>query len=534
MTEGLAGTGTLLRLALRRDRIMLPLWVALFVVMAGFSADATLGLYPDMAARVEAAEVINNTPSLVALYGRIYDVTSLGAIAMIKMGGIGSALLAVLAFMLVVRHTRAEEEVGRLELLAGGVLGEHAPLAAGLATATGAALATGLLTTVALTAAGLPFTGSLAFGLAWTATGLVFAGVGAVSAQLTTTARAARGLATAALGVAYVTRAVGDSAGDENPTWLTWSSPIGWGQQVRPYAGDRWPVFLLLVAFAVACSAIAFVLNGRRDLGAGLLADRPGHAAAPRLLRSPLALAWRLERGVLISWVVGFLLFGVILGNVASNVSGMLDSPQAREMITKLGGVQGLTDAFIATELGFMGIMGAAFGIQAALRMHAEETSLRLESVLATATSRVRWSLGQLSVAVVGPVILASVFGLAVGVANATHTGVPADVARALAGALVQLPAIWVLVGLVVAVYGLVPRLSGAGWAMLVVFLLLGELGPLLELPSWAMDLSPFAHVPHLPGGDFRALPLLWLTALALALMAVGVAGFLRRDVSER
>ena len=119
MTEGLAGTGSLLRLALRRDRVMLPLWVALFVVMASFSADATVGLYPDSASRVQAAETINGTPSLVALYGRIYDVTSLGAIAMIKMGGVGSALLAVLAFMLVIRHTRAEEELGRLELLAG-------------------------------------------------------------------------------------------------------------------------------------------------------------------------------------------------------------------------------------------------------------------------------------------------------------------------------------------------------------------------------------------------------------------------------
>ncbi|HEX5772163.1 MAG TPA: ABC transporter permease, partial [Nocardioidaceae bacterium] len=105
MAESLAGTSTLLRLALRRDRIMLPAWVAVFVLMAAFSASATVGLYPDPASRMRAAEAINGTPSLVALYGRIYDVTSLGAIAMIKMGGIGAALLAVVAYMLVVRHT---------------------------------------------------------------------------------------------------------------------------------------------------------------------------------------------------------------------------------------------------------------------------------------------------------------------------------------------------------------------------------------------------------------------------------------------
>jgi ABC-2 type transport system permease protein len=531
MTEGLAGTGTLLRLALRRDRIMLPSWVAVFVVMATISANATIGLYPDDASRIQAAEVINSTPSLVALYGRIYDVTSLGAIAMIKMGGIGAALLAVLAFMLVIRHTRAEEEVGRLELAAGGVVGVHAPLAAALASASLMAVATGLLTAVGLTAAGLPLVGSLAFGLSWTATGVVFAGVGAVAAQLTTSARAARGLATAVLGVAYVARAVGDASSSAEPSWVSWASPIGWGQQVRPYAGDRWPVFLLLVLFAAACATVAFRLNGRRDLGAGMFADRSGPAGASPLLGSSVALAWRLERGVLLAWAAGFVLMGLILGNVASTVGDMLDSPQAREMITRLGGAQGLTDAFIAAELGFMGVITAAFAVQSALRMHAEETSLRLEPVLATATSRARWALGHLSVALLAPVVLVALFGLAVGAANAARTGVRADVSGALEGALVQLPAVWVVVGLVVLIFGLAPRLAPVSWALLVGFLLLGELGPLLNLPAWAMDLSPFAHIPRLPGGDFSLVPLIWLTLVAVALLVVGVTVFRRRDL---
>lgn len=534
MSEGFAGAGTLLRLALRRDRVMLPLWVALFVVMAAFSADATVGLYPDAAARVQAAETINGTPSLVALYGRIYDVTSLGAIAMIKMGGLGSALLAVLGYMLVVRHTRAEEEVGRLELLTGGVVGMYAPLTAALACAAGAAVSTGLLTAVALSAVGLPVTGSIAFGLAWTATGVVFAGIGAVAAQLTKSARTARGLATAALGIAYLLRAVGDATGAAEPTWLSWSSPIGWGQQVRPYAGDRWLVLVVLIAFAAACAAGAFALNRRRDLGAGILADRPGPAVASPRLRSPLALAWRLQVGTLLAWATGFLIFGLILGNVASNLQGMFDSPQTREMFRRLGGVQGLTDAFIATELGFVGIIVTAFGIQAALRMHGEETSLRLEAILATGASRTRWAASHTSVALLGPLFLTLLFGLAVGAANAAQTGDVADLGGAVLGALLQVPAVWVVVGLVVAAYGLLPRLAVAGWAALVVFLLIGELGLLLGLPSWVMDVSPFAHVPRMPGGELRWTPVLWLTGVAAALVVVGFFGFKRRDVTER
>jgi ABC-2 type transport system permease protein len=437
----------------------------------------------------------------------------------------------VVAFSLVIRHTRAEEETGRLELLAGGVLGASASLVSALAVAMTAAAATGALTAGALVLAGLPVSGSLAFGLAWTATGVAFAGVGAVAAQLTASARAARGLATAVLGLAYLLRALGDS---RDAPWLSWSSPLGWGQQVRPFAGDRWSVSLVLLAFAAVCVAVAHLLARRRDLAAGLVQDRPGPAEAARYLGSSLALAWRLERGVLLAWTAGFAVLGLVLGNVAANIGDMLDSPESREMILELGGVNGLTDAFIAAELGFMAVIGTAFGIQAVLRMHAEETSLRLEGVLATGASRPRWFLGSASTAFLGPLLLAVVSGVAVGVAHAVQTGEPGDVGRVLAGALVQVPAVWMVVALVVAAYGLVPRLAPAGWAFLVVFLLLGELGPLLQLPAWALDLSPYGHVPRLPGGVFQLTPLLWLVGLAATLVSVGLVAFRRRDVLGR
>jgi len=159
---------------------------------------------------------------------------------------------------------------------------------------------------------------------------------------------------------------------------------------------------------------------------------------------------------------------------------------------------------------------------------------LRLEAVLATGTGRTRWAVSHTSLALLGPLLLMLLAGLAIGAAHATQTGDPADVGRVVLAALVQVPAAWVVVGLVVAAYGLVPRLVPAGWAALVLFLLVGELGPLLGLPAWAMDLSPFTHVPHLPGGDLRLAPLLWLTCLAAALVVAGLVGFRRRDVSER
>ncbi len=55
--------------------------------------------------------------------------------------------------------------------------------------------------------------------------------------------------------------------------------------------------------------------------------------------------------------------------------------------------------------------------------------------------------------------------------------------------------------------------------------------GALLDLPSWASGISPFWHVPQLPGAAAEPWPFVWLTLLAVVLVALGLAGFRRRDV---
>lgn len=529
--NGYAGTGALVRLALRRDRVMLPVWLAAFVVTAAGSASATVGLYPTLPPRIQAAESFNRTQALVALYGRVYDTSSLGALAMVKAGGIGAILVAVLAILVVVRHTRAEEESGRLELVGATAIGRRAPLTAALCVAAGTNIVLALLTALGLTAAGLPAAGSLAFGLAWAGVGLAFAAVAAVCAQLSGGGRPAIGLSVAVLGAVYLLRAIGDTAGRAGPRWLTWLSPIGWGQQFRPYAGNRWWVLLITLGFAALATGGAYALAARRDLGAGLLADRPGPAAAGGALRGPFGLAWRLQRGTLAAWIAGFAVFGLVFGNIATSVTGFLGSAQAREFFTKLGGEKGVTDAFLAAMLGLVGVGASAYGVQAAMRLRAEETGTHAELVLSTGTSRVRWLASHAAIALLGTALLMLVFGAAAGLAYAAHAHDAGQLGRVVVAALVRVPAAWVLTGIVVAAFGLAPRLAIAGWAAMVAFLLLGELGPLLSLDQRVMDVSPFTHVPRLPGSALHATPVVALIAVAALLTAAGVAGFRRRDV---
>jgi len=136
-----------------------------------------------------------------------------------------------------------------------------------------------------------------------------------------------------------------------------------------------------------------------------------------------------------------------------------------------------------------------------------------------------------LTIALAGSALLLLVVGASAGLVSALQVGDSAQLGRIVAAALVQIPAVWVVIGIVMAAFGLVPRLSVLGWVALAGFVLLGELGPLFELSQVVMDVSPFAHVPRMPGGDFAIAPMLWLTAIAAGLIVIGLAGLRRRDV---
>lgn len=525
----MTGTRALLALALRRDRVLLPAWIIVFVVVAASSAASVVALYPTGASVAATALAVNGTPSLLALYGPIYDPTSVGALAIWKPAGSGAALLAVLTGFTVIRHTRTEEEVGRLELLGSTGLGRGVPLAVAGLVGVGTALVVGVLSAVALAASGLPVAGSLAFGAAWAGCGVVFAGVGAVAAQLTRSARTARGLTVAALLVAFLLRAAGDASG---PAWLTWLSPLGWAQLVRAYAGERWWLLSLPLASALVLGVLADRLDASRDLGTGILVERPGPATGPDL-RSPLALAWRLQRGPFAAWTAGFVLVAALLGSLTPTVAGLLDNPALQDVIRQLGGRQALTDAVVATDLGVLGLLAAGFAVASVLRLHGEEEAGRAEAVLSGPVGRIRWAGGHVLVAAAGSALLMAVAGAAVGVADGARSGRAwAGVPRFVGAALVQVPAVWVLAAVALALVGFAPRAAPAVWVLLAGAVLVAELGPLLRLRQWVLDLSPFTHVPHLPGGAFSVVPLVWLTAVAAGLTVAGLAALRRRDLA--
>lgn len=537
--DAMTGTWRLVRLALRRDRVLLPVWLAAVGGLAAAVVVSIAALYVDEQERVAAA-----TFSAANTVARIFDGpasgTELGALAMVEAYVVLAILVALMSSQMVVRHTRQDEETGRAELVEAAIVGRHARLMAALIVAVIANLVLGVVIALVLLSQDLALAGSVASGLSLAAVGIVFAGVAAVTAQLADTQRAANGLAGLAVGVAFLLRAVGDVFGEVAPSgvevvsaWPSWLSPVGWGQQVRPFYQDNWDVLGLFAVLFVVLVAVAFGLTSHRDVGTGVLRTRPGPPVAAAQLGSPLGLAWRLQRGVLFGWLAGLVVVGTafgVVGESADEVGGI--SEQLEELIRQLAASGELVDLYFALAMGLLGVAVAAFAVQALLRMRGEETSGRLEPVLATAVPRRAWLASHVTVAAGGTVVLLAAMGASGAVAYWAVTGDLATGIGFLAAALAQIPAVLALGGFVLAVFALAPRwVTAVGWAAVAISLVMGQLGAILELPQAVLNVSPFTHVPPVPAEPFAWTPVLALLVTAAALATVGFVTFGRRDL---
>ncbi|MFE3939680.1 ABC transporter permease, partial [Streptomyces goshikiensis] len=374
--------------------------------------------------------------------------------------------------------------------------------------------------------------GALALGLGIGATGMLFAALAAIAAQLTESARLAKGLTGAFIGAAFVLRAAGDAGAPDGGSALTWISPLGWLEHVRAFAAERWWVLALFAAASAAQLAAAYALAARRDVGMSFLPARPGPARGR--LGSAGALAWRLQRGALLGWSLGFLAAGVVFGGMTDGATELVgDNARTREIIERMGGQAGqagqgvLADAFLATMAGMLAMVAALYIVSAVLRLSAEESGQRAEPLLANAVGRLRWAGGHLAVAFGGSALILLLAGLGLGIGHGE------DIGGAVAATLGQLPAVWVIGALAALLHGAVPRFAVAAWAVAGAALALGWVGPALNLPQAVLDLSPFAHLPKLPGGqDPSWAPFVALTALAAALLAAALTALRRRDLA--
>ena len=525
------GTAALLRLAIRRDRVKLPIWI---LGISGFVWIAT-GVNDHFSAAEMTAIVLlaSDNPAMRMLVSPIVaeSVTEVSRFVFFRFTSVFSILTIVMSIHAVTRHSRMNEDTGCAEMVGAGKTGRYATLAAAIALGMIANVALAVLIGVALIAHALPAAGSFAAGASFGGLGIVFVGVAALTAQLAGTGSGSNTLSGVFFGGAYAVAAFANAFGPTNvgglgfrASRLGWFTPVGWTQSFYPFDDRNWWLLALFFSLFAVLSLSAFYLVNRRDVGRGVFADRSGRASAPKGLLSPLGLAWRLQRVSLLSWALPMAFMGFMLGMSAESLGEAMGDTEF------FGGAFSSAMAEFPFLMTSMAALAAAlFAMRALLRMRAEENAGPLENVLSTRITRSDFVASHAVCALVGSVVLIVAFTVSLAISMRATS---AETLELMLAALFQSAGVFVLSGFVLATFGVFP--DAAGRVSVSVILAVIAAGPFfgaaLNLPDWLMKVSPFTHIAFAPA-DVSTTSIVGLVSIGVLFGVLGFLGFARRDL---
>lgn len=518
------------RRALGEARTPTASFALLFALVAYVQPVAYRHSYPTLHDRLGFAQSFGANKAVRLFYGVPHDLLSVEGYAAWRVAGFLSILAAVWGVLAAVRALRTEEDSGRAELVLAGVVGRRTAFRAALTAIGAGAVALWLALWLGLLAGGLPAGASAYLALATVSPLPVFVGVGALVSQLAPTRRLAIEAGIAALVGTLLLRVVADTSASLDA--LRWVTPLGWAEELRPFAGPQ-PAVLLLPA---GVGALLLVASGAiavgRDVGQGLL--RAGDSAAPRLhlLSSPTAQALRGERGSFAAWLIGTGFFALIVGLLSNSFSSGGISSSLRRQLQKLGG------ASITTPSGALGFYFLFFVLAISLfacsqiaAARREEADQRLETLLALPIARHAWLAGRLALTTAGAAALALTAGV-LAWAGATTQGADVSLARLLEAGANCLPAALLFLALGSLAFAALPRAAtGIAYGLVGVAFVWELFGALLGAPAWTLGLSPFHQVGLVPAQPFKATAAILMLAVAAAAMLAAGWVFRRRDL---
>ncbi|GAA0450951.1 ABC transporter permease [Alkalibacillus silvisoli] len=518
---------------LRLDRVRLLVWIVAFIIVTAGTTLIFEGLYPSADDRDQlAASVVN--PAITALLGPAYgfDDYHVGAILSHQMLLLTAVVVAIMSILLVTRHTREDEEDGRVELIRSLPVGRMSTLTAVMMNKAFTFVVLTILIGLSLVVLGIDsidLQGSLLYGAVLGVTGILFAAITALCAQLAETSRGTISLAFTVLIVTYLIRAIGDVSNEA----LSWVSPLGWVIEAQVFVENRWWPVLMTLGLAILIAVVALYLNAKRDLGAGLLPSKSGKAEASKFLRTPLGFTLRMQRTSLIAWGIGLFVFGATYGSVLAETETYVAEMEVMQQMlgTEVSEGLALIEQFIAMLAVIISIFATIPMILAVYRLAKEEKVNRTEQVLATAISKTKLLSTYLIVALIMSAIVMVAASVGMGVTGVAMLEGDLAFSTIFNSIMVYLPATWLMIGLATLLVG-IGKWRGLAWLYLGYSFVVVYLGGMLEFPEWMEALSVYEHIPNLPINDMNWLAVLTITILALILVVLAMISYSRRDIN--
>ncbi|MDQ2087992.1 hypothetical protein RBH29_16305 [Herbivorax sp. ANBcel31] len=526
-----ANNKTLLKLAIRRDRIKIPIWLlSIFSVVTLITR-----VYGDFSVQdmKEITVMASTSPGMRLLIAPLSpeSVGELGQFFLMRMSAIIAVLVAMMSIQLIIRHTRNNEETGCSELLSSTVVGRYSSLTSALILAIVSNIIVSILIALGLVLNGLSLEGSLVAGASFGALGILFSAIAGITAQLSESSRGSNGLSAIIIGVLFVLNSIGNVMGTVNvdgmgfeSAWAVWISPLGWAQQMHPFDQNNWWILCFFIVSFILLTRIAFVLVNHRDVGRGILSARKGTPTAANWLKNPLGLTFRLQRISLASWIIALLFLGLIFGAASTEFGEIVEDMDAFPHL------QRTAEMFMFSLIGLIAAVVSIFTMLSILRIYSEENGGPLESVLSTAVSRTKIFLSYIVFSMLGTIAIIGSFSFGIALASEGNFSQGLEYIKA---GLLQATAIIPIAGLIIAIYGLFPKVSKTiSWLVVFTALMLGPFfGPMLNLSESVQKISPFSHIAVIPS-DISYMNVTILLTVGFVFAIIGIKSFNNRNLS--
>lgn len=541
------GFGSIYAKTLRDSRLA-------FLIMTGLLAGFMLAIgsawgsaYGTVEARKEIAALVSSMPAVIAgIAGPVVKPDTMGGFLTYKYGPFFAFIASMWSILALSSTLAGEARRGSLDFVAAAPFGKRRIALEKLAAhVTAMALSMAVLAVITVVSSyafgdaalgdEIPPLNALGFALWVGLMGLVSGSVAFAIAPVVGRVSAA-GVAFVVLIGAYF---LGGYApyfpileGVANLSWFHWTY-----DHVALAGQFDWPSIGLVLLVTVVLFAAGVELFGRRDLGVMSGIPVPGLPRATLGLRGPIGRSFGDQLPVALGWGIGIGIFGFMLAGMSRSFSDQLvtDYPTFAEIIRTIFPSVDLTSSGWFLQLVFVEMGLIVVGFSAATfvgKWASDETSGRLETVLAAPMSRSRWAVAGGAGAVLAVVVTTVVYAIGIGLGSAFAGS---ELVTPMVGTIALGAYAAAMVGVGVAIGGLWRTSLAAEIvaALVIATFLVALLAPPLKAPDWIAQLALTAHLGQPMIGVWDPVGMIACVVIAVGGIALGAWGMRRRDLND-
>ncbi|NGY80412.1 hypothetical protein F6Y02_40735 (plasmid) [Bacillus megaterium] len=314
----------------------------------------------------------------------------------------------------------------------------------------------------------------------------------------------------------------------------SWFNPLGWSYLVNVYISDSWlPIVIAFVA-SIVFIAVSYLLEQVRDMGAGYLPERAGHAHAKEHMLSLPGLVLRLQKIFIIGWLFALFICGAMYGSIFGDMDDFASENEIMKQMFLHNSDYTIQEQFMSVLFVILSLLTTIFIVGSLMRLVNEEKKGRWDQLYATKLSRTKFYWYHMIIASILGVVgqFSAILGLYLAQRSVMET--PLSFWEITKAGIVWIPAIFFFIGILSVLIGWLPRFTMIIWAYLIFAFFISYFGQMMEIPKFVTNLDVFSYIPKIPIEEWKWGAIIFIKLLALFIIVIGFIGYKKRDlVSE-